>query len=177
MFEIKPWENQTFQKPKCSKNRKSLTTIKFSARAHSQLAIYTVFHEESEFAVKNCQIRQLELKNEEKQTQKNYKSFMCFCQFLLVFACFSSFLLVFVGFVRFCLFLLVFAWFCSIFLISACLCSFVLGFASFCLFLLVFANFCQFLSFLLVFASFCQFLLVFARRNSGSQQSALMISR
>ena len=31
----------------------NLTTIKFSARAHSQVAIYTVFHAESESAVRN----------------------------------------------------------------------------------------------------------------------------
>ena len=44
------FRNQQFRK-----KRKSLTTIKFSARAHSQVAIYTVFHAESESAVRNLE--------------------------------------------------------------------------------------------------------------------------
>ncbi len=49
----KTWENQNVQKPKFTENPKTLTTIKFSAREHSQVAIYTVFHAESESAVRN----------------------------------------------------------------------------------------------------------------------------
>ena len=38
-------------------------SYKFQDSRHAQMSIYAVFHEESEFAVKNCQFFQFELKN------------------------------------------------------------------------------------------------------------------
>ena len=78
--------NHIFQKPKCSKNRKSLTTITFSARAHSQVAIYTVFHAESESAVRN--LRKLQENHIVKKTKilKQFSANPLFSLFFLFWA-------------------------------------------------------------------------------------------
>ena len=80
MFEIKPWENQNVQKPKFSKNRKSLTTIKFWA---SQVAIYTVFHAESESAVRNLRKLQENQHFEKTKISKIFPRTPYFLIFLL----------------------------------------------------------------------------------------------
>ena len=51
----KPQENQIFRDD-LFKETDFLTTIEFSVSRHAQLAIYTVFDEESESEVKKCQI-------------------------------------------------------------------------------------------------------------------------
>ena len=43
--------------------------IKFEESRHAQMCIYVVFHEESDFEVKNKEVRRLDVKNEEKRNE------------------------------------------------------------------------------------------------------------
>ena len=43
--------------------------IKFDDSRHARLSIYVVFHEESDFDVKNEEIRWLDVKHEEKRNE------------------------------------------------------------------------------------------------------------
>ena len=74
------------QKTRKIKKPKKLTSISISARAHSQLAIYTVFHAESESAVRNLRKLQ-ENQNVEKTKISKQKSanplFVLFSLFFL----------------------------------------------------------------------------------------------
>ena len=55
-------KNTKKMKIKISKNRK-IVKLKFKDSRHAQLSIYAVFHEESEFQVKNQKFRRPEAKN------------------------------------------------------------------------------------------------------------------
>ena len=63
--------------------------IKFDDSRHARLSIYAVFHEESDFEVKNMEIRRLDVKKEENRKLKNqYKPLyeklkMCISRVLL----------------------------------------------------------------------------------------------
>ena len=50
--------------------KNTIVKLKFKDSRHAQLSIYAVFHEESEFAAKNDQIRQLEPKNKKNEPRQ-----------------------------------------------------------------------------------------------------------
>ena len=50
-------------KIKISKKNHKIAKLKFKGSRHAQLSIYTVFHEESEFQIKNLKSRRPEAKN------------------------------------------------------------------------------------------------------------------